>query len=162
MKKTGSGSSQKLVSANFSLLYPKGSDPSLNGQNDFLKLSPAAAHDLRLEDLMAAFTPDRGHQKDVQELFSRLPRDPQIISYRQAVLEDMLVNPQLVERFTSLLPVIESLFQASYHSRREMSWLHEVVERVGELQNLIDCYEGIGEVLRSMEGRFHSEGLLNL
>ncbi len=33
--------------ANFSLLYPQGPGISLNGENTFLELSPAAAHDLR-------------------------------------------------------------------------------------------------------------------
>ncbi len=145
------------ASANFSLLYPLGS--SLKGENLFLELSPAAAHDLRLNDIIAAFTPDRGQQREIQNLFSRLPRDPQVISYRQAVLDDLLANPELAERFSSLFPVIDSLFQSSYHSHREMSWLHEVVERAGELQNLIDCFEGMGEILDTVESRIRSDGL---
>jgi hypothetical protein len=150
--------------ANFSLLYPPGvtSDGRAAPDADsFLELSPAAAHDLALDDIVAAFTPDREHQKEIRNLFSRLPRDPQVISYRQAVLDDLLAHPKLAERFTTVLPVIDSLFQYSYRSR-EMSWLHEVVRRAGELQNMIDCFEGMGEILRSLEGRLHSEGLRTL
>jgi DNA mismatch repair protein MutS len=149
------------ASANFSLLYPKGLGISLDGENTFLELSPAAAHDLRLDDIIAAFTSDRGQQGEIQNLFSRLPRDPRVISYRQAVLDDLLANPELAERFTFLFPVIDSLFQSSegYRSHREMNRLHEVVERAGELQNLIDCFEGMGEVLRSVESRIRSDGL---
>ncbi len=88
-----------------------------------------------------------------------MPRDSQVISYRQAVLDDLLANPELVERFTSLFPVINSLFEHSYRSHREMSWLHEMVERAGELQNLIDCFEGMGEVLHRVEDRIRSDGL---
>jgi hypothetical protein len=130
----------------------------------FLVLSPAAAHDLGLDEIVAAFTPDREHQKEIRELFSRLPRDPEVISYRQAVLDDLLANPELAERFTSLLPVIDSLFEyrGAYRSRREMSWLHEVARRAGELQNIIDCFEGMGKILRSVEGRIRSEGLRSL
>lgn len=147
------------ASANFSLLYPPGIP--MNGGNAFLELSPAAAHDLRLEDILAAFTSERGHQREIQNLFSRLPRDAQVIAYRQAVLDDLLANPELAERFASLFPVIDSLFYASagYHSHREMTWLHEVAERAGELQNLIDCMEGLGESLRSVESRIRSDGL---
>jgi hypothetical protein len=40
-----------------------------------------------------------------------------------------------------------------------MTWLYEVVWRAGELQNMIDCFEGMGEILGSVEGRIRSEGL---
>jgi DNA mismatch repair protein MutS len=145
--------------ANFSLLYPKGTEDSSHEANSFLELSPAAAHDLGLNELVTAFTLDRGHQKEIRDLFSRLPRDPEVITYRQAVLDDLLANPKLVEGFDSLLPVIDSLYQSSYHLEREMTWLHEVVWRMGELQHIIDCFEGMGESLRSVEGNIHSEGL---
>jgi len=149
---------------NFSLLYPKGPGISANGQDSFLELSPAAAHDLGLDEIIAAFTPDRDHQKEIRDIFSRLPCDPAVITYRQAVLEDLLANPALVERFTSLLPVIDSLFKyrGAYRSHHEMTWLHEVVWWAGELQNMIDCIEGMGEILRSVEGRIHSDGLREL
>src|SRR5262245_14643628 len=88
---------QGNLPARVSLLYPPGF--SLNGQNEFLALSPVTAHDLRLDDILAALTPDRRHQKEIRDLFARLPRDPQVISYRQAVLEDLLGNPELAEKF---------------------------------------------------------------
>ena len=103
--------------ANFSLLYPPGG--SSREANSFLELSPAATHDLGLNELVTAFTLDRRHQKEIRDLFSRLPRDPEVITYRQAVLDDLLANPKLVEEFDSLLPVIDSLYQSSYHLERE-------------------------------------------
>ena len=146
----------------FSLLYPSsiGSkrDAALDAAS-FLELSSTAAHDLGLDEIIAAFTPDRGHQKEIRDVFSRLPRDPDVLAYRQAVLNDLLANPGLAERFGALLPVFDSLFQASFHSEREMTWLHEVVWRAGELQNIIDCLEGMGEMLRSAEVRIRSDGL---
>jgi DNA mismatch repair protein MutS len=150
--------------ADFSLLCPKGSGAASDGPDSTLELSPAATHDLGLDEIIAAFTPDREHQKEIRDLFSRLPRDPGVIAYRQAVLDDLLANPELVERFTSLLPIIDSLFEyrGTYRSHREMTWLHEVVRRTGELQNMIDCFEGMGEILRSVEGNIHSDGLREL
>jgi DNA mismatch repair protein MutS len=148
--------------ANFSLLYPQGRGGSSNGQSLFLELNPGTAHDLGLDEIIAAFASDREYQKQIQILFYRLPRDPDVIVYRQAVLEDLLANPELTERFTSLLPVIHSLFEYSYRLEPEMNWLHEVVRRVGELQNMIDCYEGMGQILEALEGKIHSEGLNNL
>lgn len=148
--------------ADFSLLFPKGAGVSSNQQDLFLELNPVAAHDLGLDELIAAFSPTLEHQREIQPLFYRLPRDPDVILYRQAVLDDLLANPELAERFTSLLPVINSLYQYSYRSKPEMSWLHEVVWRAGELQNIIDCFEGMGQILDVVKGRIHSEGLRNL
>ncbi|HLO31111.1 MAG TPA: hypothetical protein VK249_18325 [Anaerolineales bacterium] len=149
-------------SGSLSLLYPPGI--SSNQQNLFLELSQAGAHDLGLDEIIAAFASEREHQKEIRNLFSRLPRDPAVISYRQAVLDDLLANPELAERFTVLLPVIDSLFEypGGYRSKREMDWLHEVVRRAGELQNMIDCFEGMGQILGSFESKIHSEGLHNL
>lgn len=141
----------------FSLLHPPG-----GASQAFLELSPAVAHDLGLELVVAALTSNRDHQKEIRALFSRLPRDPETIAYRQAVLEDLLANPALAERFASLLPVMDSLFDSAHRMEREMPWLHEVVWRAGELQNIIDCFEGMGDILRAAEGSLHSEGLRRL
>ena len=73
MKREESYFAKGKALANFSLLYPKGADISVGRQNPFLGLDPAAAHDLRLEGLIIAFAPERRHQKEIRELFSRLP-----------------------------------------------------------------------------------------
>ncbi len=148
--------------ANFSLLYPEGINESSDQQSLFLELSPSAAHDLRLDELISAFTSDRESRKEIQSLFYRLPRDSGVISYRQAVLEDLLAHPELTEKLASLLPVIHSLFEFSHQSRSEMSWLHEVVRRAEELQNIINCFEGMGQILDAMGEGIHSEGLRKL
>jgi len=90
--------------ASFSLLYPQVSGISSNQRDLFLELSPGAMHDLGLDEIIAAFTSEREHQKEIRTLFSRLPRDPDVITYRQAVLEDLLANPDLAEKLASLLP----------------------------------------------------------
>jgi hypothetical protein len=53
--------------ASFSLLYPKEPGEVSNRQTPFCALSPATALHLGT---------DREHQKEIQSLFSRLPRDP--------------------------------------------------------------------------------------
>ena len=83
--------------ANFSLLYPKGDHEKV-----FLALDPAAAHDLQIDELISAFTPDQRSRRDIQALFQRLPRDPDVISYRQAVLDDLLAHPELTGKLASL------------------------------------------------------------
>lgn len=144
----------------FSLLYPAGA--SLDRPESFLEITPAAAHDLGLDEIIAAFSPEREYQKEIESLFYRLPRDPEVILYRQTVLDDLLNNPEIVERFTSLLPTINSLFQYAFDAKPEMSRLNEVLWRAGELQNMIDCFEGIGHVLDIIEANIHSQGLRDL
>jgi DNA mismatch repair ATPase MutS len=153
-----------IGSAHFSLLYPNGPGISSDGHTavgaeSCLDLDAAAARDLGVEELVAAFTSDREHQKEIRKVLSQLPRDPDVIAYRQAVLDDLLANPELVEKFTFLLPVIDSLFKYSYRAKQEMNSIHDVIWRAGELQNIIDCFEGVGEILQSAEDKIKSEGL---
>ena len=91
-----------------------------------------------------------------------MPCDPEVISYCQDVLDDLIGNPELVERLTSLLPVIDSLARYSYPQQQEMSSLHEVSWRVGELQNILESVEGLGSIFQSVEGKLSSQGLLRL
>jgi DNA mismatch repair ATPase MutS len=144
-------------SANFSLLYPPG--VCLDEQNPFLELDAAARQDLGIDHILSAFTANREHQKEIQKLFSRLPCDPGVISYRQDVLDDLIHNPELVERLESLFPVIDSLTRYSFIARQEMSSLHEVTWRMGELQNILVSVEGLGSIFQSVGSNLHSQGL---
>ncbi len=143
----------------FSLLYPPGSGSGQRGSS--LELSPAAIRDLGIERILAAFTGDREHEQEIRKTFSQLPLDPDVISYRQDVLEDLLANPGLVERFALLLPTIDALFKYSYRGQEPKS-LDEVIWRTGELQSIVDCSEGLAQIFRAAEGRIQSQALRNL
>jgi len=162
MKRAKTYNETRNSSGSLNLLYPKGPEVSSSPQNLFLELSPATAQDLGLDEIVTAFAMEREYQREIQALFYRLPRDPEVILYRQAVLDDLLANPELVEKFSSLLPMLNSLVQSAYRSKSVMSWLHEVVRRAGELQIMIDCFEGMGQILETVANRIHSEGLRNL
>ena len=151
---------RETTSEDFSLLYPPGVGPE--GQGLFLELDSIARHDLDIDHIIFAFTSDQEHRKEIQRLFSHLPCDPEVISYRQDVLDDLIGNPELVERLTSLLPVIDSLARYSYPAQQEMSSLHEVSWRVGELQNILESVEGLGGIFQSVQGKLSSQGLIRL
>ncbi len=160
MKKEKINFEEKSRSAGFSLLYPPGE--SSNPRNAYLELSQATAHDLGLDEIITAFASTSESRRELLPLFYRLPRDPVVIAYRQEVLEDLLANPELAEKFSALLPVINSLYEFSHRSKQEMTWLHEVIGRAEELQNMIDCFEGLGQILDIMENKIRSEGFLIL
>ncbi len=145
------------VSASVSLLYPPGI--SANQPDSLLELSPAAIHDLGIDRIVAAFTSDRDHQKEIERIFSQLPIDPDVISYRQDILDDLLANPDVVEKIVLLFPMIDSLFKYAYRAGHEMKSLDGVIWRTGELQTIIDCFEALGELFESAAGRIKSQGL---
>ncbi len=141
----------------FNLLYPEG---SLSEVDDLAStLTDSAWHDLGIDQVVAAFTPNRDHQRDIQQIFAQVVRDPETIRYRQDILEDLLHHPGLVEQLTKLVPVIDALSDFSFQPERELNTLHEVSWRIGELQCILDCIEGLDTILVEAHRQFTSMGL---
>ncbi len=146
--------------SNVSLLFPKSglsTSPDLS-----FELDPSAWHDLGIDQILAAFTPNTDHQKEIQRYFAQLIRDPQVIRYRQDVLNDLLYNPELVKRLTDLLPTLDDLAHFSFVSEKALNALHEVTWRIGELQSIVDCIEGIGATFEGLGNRLTSEAFRDL
>jgi DNA mismatch repair protein MutS len=148
------------ASGSFDLLYPPGE--SLKNQDASSVLTTSAWHDLGIDQLVIAFSANRSHQQEIRTVFSRIVRDPRVIRYRQAILDDLLRNQDLVDRLTALLPVIDALTDFSFQPERELNRLHEVSWRIGELQSIIDCVEGLDEILSGFRGQLTSQGLRGL
>jgi DNA mismatch repair protein MutS len=152
-----SASGDEVSLDTINLLYPPKTRASLC--DAISGLSETTWHDLGFDQVVAAFTGNKDHQKDIKEIFTRVVCDPDTIRYRQDILVDLLDNPALVDRLTSLLPVIDSLTQFSFHPEQEKNTLHEVTWRVGELQCIIDCIEGLEEILVQVQNNIASQGL---
>ena len=144
----------------FDLLYPPG--VIYKHQDASSGLTTSAWHDLGIEQVMAAFSGNRRHQQESKNIFNRLIHDPQVIRYRQDVIEDLLRNQTLVDKLTALLPIIDSLTDFSFHPERGLNRLHEVTYRIGELQSIIDCIEGLDEILSGFENELSSQGFREL
>jgi DNA mismatch repair protein MutS len=138
-----------------SLLEP----PSSTFRDSPATLTQSAWHDLGIDQIVAKFTENQAHRKEISDVFSEVIRDPLVIRYRQDILEDFLQNSTLVERLSALLPVIDSLTSFSFHPEQERNTLHEVSWRIGELQSIIDCIEGLEEILGNVQHNLHSQGL---
>lgn len=148
------------ATGHFNLLYPPG--VFLDDQSAFFVIGPAAQHDLGIDKIAAAFTSDSEQQKEIQILLSQLLIDPDVITYRQEVIDDLIRNPDLGERFASLFPVIDSLVRYSFRKIKGINSLHEVTWRLGELSNIVNCIEGLGEIFSSVKGNVTSLGLRTL
>jgi DNA mismatch repair protein MutS len=144
----------------FSLLWPDESRTDKNRR--CAKLNPGAWHDLGLDHIAAAFSPDPEHRRVVAEILAVLCQDEAVIIYRQEVLEDFLQHPQLTGRLMDLLPAIDALGRFSYRVVKDMNTLHEVTWRVGELQSIVDCIQGLGSIFREVGENLNSRGLLRL
>jgi hypothetical protein len=89
----------------------------------------------------------------------QLCQEPVVLTYRQAILNDLLQQPILTEAFKSMLPLLDELMLFTHpHFAGETS-LHEVIQRAGELQLLIDCVHHLSEAFRAIDGGIESPGL---
>jgi DNA mismatch repair protein MutS len=142
---------------NFSLLYPP--EKTRREKEAAGAIDPAAQHDLGIEMIAAAFTPSKEKLKEIYPILCSLVQDEEVIGYRQDVLEDLLARPKLVERLESLFPVIDSLAQYAYRRDYGAGSLQEVIWRMGELQNVLDCIQGLDDRFASLGGELRSKGL---
>lgn len=149
--------SSDTPSWNFTLLYPPGL--SRNPQDISCELDPAAHHDLGIDRITAAFTRDKDHQKEIHRILCSLIQNSDVIRYRQDIIEDLLLHPALVERLEYLFPVIDSLVRYAYRNEQDADSLQEVIWRMGELQSVLDCIQGLGDIFTTIEGKLHSQGL---
>ncbi len=81
----------------FTLLYPPGSLAKSTSRQT--SLTSSARHDLRVDQIIVAFSDNRVHQKEISGIFTQVIGEPQVIRYRQDILADLLSTPALVDRF---------------------------------------------------------------
>jgi len=143
-----------------SLLFPP--HLSAEARRSSPVLNAAASHDLGIERIVSAFASNMDHQQVIRQIFIRLVDNPEVLRYRQDIIDDLLRNPELADRLTSLLPVLDSLARFSFSAEKGMNSLHEVAWRLGELQNIVDCIGGLGEILLGAEKNLKSEGFHDL
>jgi DNA mismatch repair protein MutS len=140
-----------------SLLWPTGAQASTVRQ-----LSDEAIRDLALETLVAGICPSSLHQDSIRTVLYQLCQDPAVLAYRQAILNDLLHQPVLTEAFKSMVPLLDELMLFTHpHFAGETS-LHEVIQRAGELQVLVDCVHHLNEAFQAVGGEIDSEGLRTL
>lgn len=147
-------------SVSFSLLWPPGSLNNPDAARTYLSLD--AIHDLDLDRLVLAFTPERDHRNEIMKLLTILCLDTRVIRYRQEIIADLRCQPRLVEEFTKLLPTVDALKRYSFESAKKMNTLHEITYRMGELQGIIDAFQGLGSIFEQAGDELTSQGLRNL
>jgi DNA mismatch repair protein MutS len=139
-----------------SLLWPAGApyvDANLNA------LSANAADDLNVMELVQAMLggdgpPIRIQQRErfAREILSQLCQQPEVIAYRQGILEDLITNQPLRERLGQLLASLEALSDVSIVPERYLPPGREALERIarrlGELELYVDTARNLHEALQ--------------
>lgn len=102
------------------------------------------------------------HQDSIRQVLYQLCQDSAVLTYRQAILNDLLHQPVLTEALKAMLPLLDELMLFTHpHFAGETS-LHEVIQRAGELQLLVDCVHHLSEAFRAVDGNLDSPGLRTL
>jgi hypothetical protein len=139
-----------------SLLWPDGSIP-----HKVRRLSDAASADLELPRIVAALV-DSGapagrrasRERFAMEVLGQLLTDRDVISYRQAVLSDLLDRPALCRQLEELLPGLEALADAPRGERYRPTadpGLERVARRLADLELLVDSVSRLAQALGQAE-----------
>ncbi|MCL7454063.1 MAG: hypothetical protein M8467_13550, partial [Anaerolineae bacterium] len=128
-----------------------------------LALYDSAVHDLELSTVVRAIAlGDRSEHGDlIQRVLYELCGDPEVIRYRQAIVADLIRDPELARGIEELLPLLDRLNDYSMTSR-DMPELFQVAWWLGELETYVDCIEALVQVFARSEGEPASEGLCAL
>jgi hypothetical protein len=117
------------------------------------------APDLELAEIAKALSLHPQHTQRILKLLHSLTTDPAVIEYRQAVLDDILHNPALANGLEDLLGKIQTFDRYAELGRKSDASIHQVVYRLGELQNYLDCIGTLRGLLDAADRNLHSPGL---
>src|SRR5438132_6796392 len=140
----------------FSLLWPSTPPPT----SLWSQISPTAAEDLNLAEIVSAIVGSDGPRVRVQQreqfarqTLSQLCLVPELIASRQEVLEDLLLDPLLQERFAEIVPQLEELSDASALSERyrpsPREALDRIVRRLAELELFVGVVRQLHDALEA-------------
>ena len=141
-------------SQSYSLLWPEGTMPVQAGA----ALDPQCVRDLELESTLAALTAGRPRQAAIRKVLLNLCTDPVVIAYRQEVLDDLWQNPEFTSQLEALLPDLSTLELSHISVDRRRSPLQEVAWRLGELEYLVNCVNGLNRLFAEVGHDIHAAG----
>jgi DNA mismatch repair protein MutS len=141
------------------LLWPEGFGPSTDGIQKPTWGEYAVA-DLGIHTLVDALSPQT-HLKDrFRSIFLQASPHPQVIHYRQEVLEDVLRSPALLQGLEGVLPRLSQLAFLSDYPYSTL--LEQIVSRLGALELWVECVKELAELLAAPETGVRAAALLRL
>ncbi len=139
----------------FSLLYPG------NVMPEYQILPEDTAHDLAVDGFCSLLSEMEPERKIIRSVMTHITGDPRVIQYRCDVFEDILRFPQLREQMRKLLDRVDFLkTYGSFGKESDASGVWDLVHRLDEMNEYIQCVQGIHTCLSEVE--IQSEGFLAL
>ena len=142
--------------SDFSLLWRDYTTKQAAQPNSFLRT------DLNLNFLVRALSMSTSDEATVRSVLLALNTDSETITYRQAILADLLNNPDLTERLVNILEQIQLLDNYLITPRYKENPLQQLAWRLGELQRYVEIVTEFYETLMQAGGRLSSDGLKTL
>ncbi len=148
------------------LLWPRG-----EAQTPKYMLNPHTAEDLQLESLCKAMTFNNYYKLTVQDLGKLWTADPTVITYRQAILADILANPELETTLDNLLDSIDTWESHSGRATRggeernqaldlwDFSFLDAYLQKMESLDSTLSGLKLSSEGMLAFRERVH--GMVN-
>lgn len=123
-------------------MYPAGKKPA------FRKINDEACNDLSLEYIIDYITENDREKKLITGMMRELEYDPEVISYRCDIFEDIIKFPSLREKIKDMLDQLEYLksFEKPYKDDSAAA-VWQLVNRLQELDAYVSCIEGINQAL---------------
>lgn len=137
-----------------SLLWPQ----DTQGRGRGIALEPSCTRDLELEYTLAGLIGNGLGQNHIRHVFSHLCTDPTVIAYRQDILDDLWRHPVLVDGLETLLSSMRALEAYQSPVDRKRSLLQEVTGRLGELEQWVDCVNGLNDLFTEVGDTIRAEG----
>lgn len=125
-------------------------------------LDRQAAVDLDLEKFILGSSKSEEHRERLRRILLDLGGDAEALCYRQEIIADLARFPGLAEAFRALLPKIDSLTLFTPRSGAELTSLHAVAYRAGELEILVECIHLLEQAFAGLDGDLSAAGLRQL
>lgn len=119
-------------------------------------------NDLNLRRLVRSIALSPQYESYVKGILLHLTTDVTVIRYRQAILSDLLENPQLVAQLEVLLEEIIALEGYLAAPQWKENVLRQVAWRLSELQRYVETITSLYSVLDEVYNTLKSEGLKKL
>lgn len=142
-----------------SLLYP----PEHARPEAFQHWGKNTPSDLGLEVLVRKLSYERKYEASVKNILLELCPDPEVIAYRQEVLQDFIECPGLASQFAEVLTSLARLNDAAdRQAAGHTISLHQTLGRTTELNNYVKVVGKMRSILRDEMPHLRSRGLKNL
>ncbi|MFW5708967.1 MAG: MutS-related protein [Chloroflexota bacterium] len=137
-----------------SLLWPEGQYPPEEAAAQWVR-------DLGIDDLALTLTQSPRHRAFARRILTTLSSDPAVVTWRQAVLADLLANPELVDKIEALLPYLANMQDnQTLFGAKKRGILLSTSERLANLEIYADTILKLHDILS--EPQFKAPALVQL